>query len=284
MKRRKNPRDLLVQSPIVRASDKTEDPASIWGIEVNSGGCGRIESVLKERVASVFSVLGLTPPQLMLEEFWEDYTRNPSLEGSRSTSIHTLFWLHLLMKSIRPDFVIESGVHIGRSLWTLLRAADPNANIFAFDVTFDNLKWRDDRICYWEDDIVTFEFPEEFQTGETFAFLDDHINNCERILLAKQLGIRHIVFDDSPGFAALSHFGYPGVPTAQMILEDIFENGDTISWNSPNGRERLTYTVDKNQIDQAREAVEVIKPLPSLGRYTGNGSATEAQTYVRIKL
>lgn len=212
-----------------------------------------------------------------LAAFRQCFADNPAREGDGATSYNTLLWLYLITHSLNPRLIVESGVHIGRSLWTL-RRGNPDAAIYAFDISLSRLRFRDKSIEYVEDDWSGSNI--RATRPNDFCYFDDHVNNCLRIRQAYDRGFRHLIFDDSPALVSLFHFRYPGIPTAQMISENYLAEGDTVRWQWRN--EVLEYSYREQDTYGAQELIEHVEPLPSLERFTGM-TGPQHTTYVRLR-
>lgn len=212
-----------------------------------------------------------------IEDFFTSYPRNPAREGTGSTRYNSLLWLFLFCRVLKPAVIVESGVYIGRSLWTL-RKASPDAQLHAFDINLKPLKFHKENIKLkemdWSQSDVTAK------SGNDLCYFDDHINNCLRIKQAKEKGFKHLIFDDSPSIMNLSHFRFPGVPTAQMLLSDNLSEGDVISWK---WRDKvLRYVHSESNTYGVREIIEKIVVLPGLETYTGREGSAHF-VYVQLK-
>lgn len=212
-----------------------------------------------------------------LEAFAQVAERNPAPEEKGATRANSLLWLFALCRCLRPEIVVESGAFAGRSLWTLRKAA-PDALLYAYDVRLDRLAFRDESILYrkmdWSQDDV------RAKSDFDLCYFDDHINNCLRIKQAQERGFRNLVFDDAPSVMNLGRFRFPGVPTAQMIMDNDLEEGDAVVWMR--GEETLRYTFAEAHTHGVRDLIERIAVLPDFVKYTGR-DGSDHFVYVRLK-
>lgn len=240
----------------------------------------RLYSALAEYLNKTLEkTVGVAGRKLSAEDlirFIELNRKNPVTSEKGVTNDNTLLWLYALTKFIEPEIVVESGVYHGKSLW-LLRQAAPNATIYAFDINLKNLKFRDNSIKFYENDWSTIGI-----TGgpKTLCYFDDHINNCLRIKQAFERKFVHLVFDDSPCTTNLKHFRYPGVPTAQMLLDEWLRDGDELIWIYNDTPVRYIYR--ESHTREARNIVNFILPLPSLGNFLGRTFNSLHSTYVKL--
>jgi hypothetical protein len=211
-----------------------------------------------------------------LNAYFEAMARNRVFGQGGTTPGNGTLWLFFLAKALQPTVIVESGVYMGSSLFTL-RTAAPQAKIFAFDITFFNLRERLQGVDYrerdWGGDAIRAESPSDL------CFFDDHTSNCRRIRQSYDRGFRHVVVDDAPDLGEMHEFRCPGVPSISMIENDKWADGDMIEWNW-NGR-RLRYTFRLADTLGAKDLIEAVYRFPSLKRWTGMEDAFHY--YVRLK-
>lgn len=172
---------------------------------------------------------------------------------------------------------VESGVYICRSLWTLRKAA-LGAKLYAFDIHFKFLKFKDASIEYIETDWSKVDI--KTKSENDLCYFDGHINNCLRIKQAHERGFKHLIFDDSPSGMNLHHFRFPGVPTAQMLLDKNLMEGDVITW--PFKDKLLRYTYSESHTYNVHDLIDKITVLPTLNKYAGR-EGSDHFVYVRLK-
>lgn len=133
-------------------------------------------------------------------------------EGLRGVSAFALYWF---VKQARPTVVFEVGVWRGFSTWIIEQAA-PNAEIFCFDPLFylqhmispERLgqTYRSPRATYSRDEFSCFDVPAVVaRHARPLIFYDDHQNKFPRLLQAKALGVRDLVFDDNTAARPYTH-------------------------------------------------------------------------------
>ena len=211
-----------------------------------------------------------------LDDYFRSMTYNRAFGIPGTTPGNGTVWLFLLARVLNPKIIVESGVYCGSSLFTF-RNAVPQANIFAFDISFDRLLSRLEGVDYRQYDWGT----DKVQAGgpADLCFFDDHINNCMRVRQSYERGFRHVVVDDSPDLGEINQFRYPAVPTMSMLENDKWSEGDTVEWNW-NGK-RLRYTFRIANTFGAKDIIGSIHRFPSLKRWTGMEDAFHY--YVKLK-
>lgn len=156
-----NPEGMQSQS-LVQSVEKFENKDRPFGyVRMNWGLRDRllnqlsnhVDHLLKER----FKLKNQRDLEKDIEDFYELLKENPARGKTHgATGNGKALWLHLLARQLQPDTVVESGVYVGRSLYTLRKAA-PSAALYAFDVSFDPLQFRNDSIHYHECDWSNIE-------------------------------------------------------------------------------------------------------------------------------
>src|ERR1700730_5148112 len=229
-------------------------------------------------IREFISTIGLSPTVSMndLDDYFRAMAHNRAFGIPGTTPGNGTIWLFLLARELQPKIIVESGVYYGSSLFTL-RHAVPEANIFAFDVTFANLVSRLAGVDYREHDWRLDNIRAESHSD--FCFFDDHINNCLRIRQSYDRGFRHVIVDDSPDLGEIHQFRYPAAPTASMIEKNKWSDGDTVEWNW-NGR-RLRYTFRIADTFGVNELIKAVYRFPSLKPWTGMEDAFHY--YIRLK-
>lgn len=137
-----------------------------------------------------------------LGEFHDLYRRRPIDNNDGGMKSPHLFATYCLLKTLKPTFIIESGVWKGQGTW-LMRQALPNSHMASFDVDFSNLSYRDEKTKYIQSDIKNVNWESFFEEHPSFSpdtsllFLDDHQNFIERLVLLKNSPFKHVMFEDN---------------------------------------------------------------------------------------
>jgi len=211
-----------------------------------------------------------------VEDFFRLLKSNPARNyQSGSTSDRQNLWLHLLTTQLEPETVVESGVFVGKSLYTLREAA-PDASLHAFDIDLGGLKFQDESISYHEYDWSESDVNCDNQLG--LCHFDDHINNGRRIREAYERGFKHLVFDDCPRVSEMHSYRYPGAPTAMMIARDELEEGDCVEyhWNE----KKLRYQFEPDDTWGAEKVIDTAHYFPP---FEEGGTQVKHFAYVRLK-
>ncbi len=209
-------------------------------------------------------------------DFYRLLKYNPALKVIEGATVDGLnIWLHLIVRQLMPQLIVESGVGFGRSLYTLRTAAE-RAELHAFDISFLINLYKEPSIIYYEND---WSKSEVTCSGIGFCYFDDHINNGRRIREAYEKGFTHLIFDQCAPVGMVHLYRYPGLPSAVMIGEDTLNEGDEMEWVWED--QKIKYRFEREHTFGAEELIDVVKPLPNLERWTGKGPGQAA--YVRLK-
>jgi hypothetical protein len=213
-----------------------------------------------------------------IAEFRRTYLSSPISNNHGGLNYTTGLALFLITRHLDPAFIIESGVYRGMSSM-LLRAASPHALIFSFDINLSNLRHRSENVEYHECDWGLADL----QAKEpALAFFDDHVSQAKRVVEAHHRGFRHLVFDDSWSWGAISGCGGPPLPSIDMLMSEDIRVGEKIEWVEA-GR-LWTYTHDEERSElcsAARKLIVAAHDVPSLFRETGV-HPTSAMKFVRL--
>lgn len=129
------------------------------------------------------------------KKFYNIYKKRPISNNENGIKIEHAFYLFLVIKKIKPKFIIESGVYAGQSTW-LMEKFCPNAKFFCFDINLKNLKYKSKKAKYFEFDLTKFNWS-DLDKNKTLIFFDDHVSFYERLEFSKKNKFKNIVFDDN---------------------------------------------------------------------------------------
>lgn len=129
------------------------------------------------------------------KKFYNIYKKRPISNNENGIKIEHAFYLFLVIKKLKPKFIIESGVFAGQSTW-LMEKFCPQAKFFCFDLNLKNLKYKSKKAKYFEYDLTKFNWS-NLQKNKTLIFFDDHVSFYERLEFSKKNKFKNIVFDDN---------------------------------------------------------------------------------------
>jgi len=134
-------------------------------------------------------------PKQLVDEFIEVYARRPYKHNKWGAKFMTSFFLYCYAKTLKPDLIVELGTYQGQTTW-LLEQARPTVTIYSFDITHYKLKKKTDYATYLKGDWDDYK-DSLFIANNSMIFIDDHINQIQRLKEAKERGFKHIFFDDN---------------------------------------------------------------------------------------
>ncbi|CAH1773062.1 unnamed protein product [Owenia fusiformis] len=139
-----------------------------------------------------------------LEVFRDVYDKRPE-QNVFGTEIMQQFTLWMIIRQLNPLYIIESGVNFGLGTW-MLRQAAPLARLIMIDPReTDRLRYKDlmynsvylHGISHFKD-FSQVNWTNYINNREkTLVFFDDHQSHYKRLKQAKDLGFKHLVFDDN---------------------------------------------------------------------------------------
>jgi hypothetical protein len=133
-----------------------------------------------------------------LEEFYKIYDSRPFKNNDGGMKSSHMFPTWYILKTIKPKFIIESGVWKGLGTW-LFEKASPESKIISIDPMPEVRVYNSKAVKYQTLDFLKSDWS-NIDPSETLLFLDDHQNSLERIKFAKELGIKKIMVEDNYPF------------------------------------------------------------------------------------
>jgi len=129
-----------------------------------------------------------------LSDFVSLYERRPIKYNEGGMLFTHMFYFYLILKNLKPELIIESGVFKGQSTW-LIENTLPNSDIISIDIDLKKREYISKKVEYRS---VDFKF-NEFKNipNNSLVFFDDHVNHVERIKESNFFGIKNIVLEDN---------------------------------------------------------------------------------------
>ena len=153
-----------------------------------------------------------------LDTFCEIYASRPIQDNVGGMGFNHSFALWKMLKVLKPDIVIESGIFKGHSTW-LIETTLPGARIISFDTNLGLRQYVSPTVTYREGDFQFYDWSSE-NLENSLIFFDDHQNSFSRILLAYFFGFKRLIFEDNypineGDFYSLNHLnsdtGFPDI-------------------------------------------------------------------------
>ena len=128
-------------------------------------------------------------------DFMTVYARRPIRENVCGMRFNHSFATWFILKSLKPRFVIESGVWQGHSTW-LIEQACPDAKLFCLDLDFSRLVFRSSAATYIQKDFAECAWP-DIERAATVCFFDDHQNAYQRLKDLRWAGLTRAIVEDN---------------------------------------------------------------------------------------
>jgi len=129
-----------------------------------------------------------------IKKFIELYKSRPIKNNKGGMLFPHMFALYFILKKIKPELIIESGIYKGQSTW-LIEKTLPKSNIISIDTNLKSRIYISKKTHYSD---IDFKF-QNFSNipKNTLVFFDDHVNHFERIKEALYFNIKNIVLEDN---------------------------------------------------------------------------------------
>ncbi|OIP90866.1 MAG: hypothetical protein AUK55_12205 [Syntrophobacteraceae bacterium CG2_30_61_12] len=205
--------------------------------------------------------LSISPQELQqtTEEFLRIYPQRPIKINTGGTGLGANYWMFVVLRQIKPNLIIESGVWKGQSSW-LLRQARPTAEIHAFDICLNNMLHKEPSIAYHECDWIAENIFNR-QPNEGLVFFDDHSNQAKRVREAYDRGFKWLLFDDNVPTDQINRIGRPALPSISMLFDPKLKEGDLIRWELA-GQE-YCYSFSARDAHGAKELIDYHLVFPT---------------------
>lgn len=220
-----------------------------------------------------------------LDNFTTLYEKRPIKNNKGGMLFQQMFSFFFLLKKLKPQLIVESGVYKGQSTW-LIENTLPNSEIISLDIDLNQREFISKKAIYSSKDFRFHDFsniPEN-----TLVFFDDHVNHIERIIESKFFNIKHIVLEDnySPGigdFQTLKqlynkHIFNHNPNILSLIKTNIFFNKIILkkifnkNYNAKNDIDKISKrirdgNVDKNWFENINKIINCYYEFPPLTKY-----------------
>lgn len=128
-------------------------------------------------------------------EFAAIYRSRPLPTNPGGMGFNHSFATWFLLRVLRPEVVVESGVWRGHSTW-LIETAVPQARLFCFDPRPERRVYTSPQATYVTEDFSQHDWS-RINTEDAVVFCDDHQNCYERLKAGAWFGFRHFIFEDN---------------------------------------------------------------------------------------
>jgi hypothetical protein len=128
-------------------------------------------------------------------QFESIYEERPIKDNEGGMKSQSLFFVWFLLRKLKPEAVIESGVWKGQGTWFIEKAV-PGAKIFSIDPNLNRIDYKSKRATYSTKDFANNDWP-YLPKERTLIIFDDHQDAIKRVRVAQRMGFKHILFDDN---------------------------------------------------------------------------------------
>jgi hypothetical protein len=131
-----------------------------------------------------------------LDEFTYIYKERPIKNNNGGMKFPHMFGFYFLLKTLKPEFIVESGVFKGQSTW-LIENTLPKTKVLSIDPRLERREYisKSSLIEYSNIDFINQNFtnlPEN-----SLVFFDDHQNFYERLVYSYFFGFKHVIGEDN---------------------------------------------------------------------------------------
>lgn len=130
-----------------------------------------------------------------LDEFNNLYQTRPITDNNGGMKSPHMFPAWFVVKTLKPKYLIESGVWKGLGTW-FFEQASPETKIISIDPSPNFRIYTSPNVTYQTEDFLKTDWghlPKE----ETLIFFDDHQNFLQRLKHAQNLGFKKIMTEDN---------------------------------------------------------------------------------------
>lgn len=130
-----------------------------------------------------------------LDEFYFLYQCRPIRvnDGGMKSSHMLSAWF--MIKKLKPEFLIESGVWFGQGTW-FFEKASPSTQIISIDPFLEQRQYISDKVEYTTKDFLESDWS-HINKDNAFVFFDDHQNFLERFKHCCNIGFKRMAWEDN---------------------------------------------------------------------------------------
>ncbi len=228
-------------------------------------------------VHNYLSFFKLECSKIKLKKIISDYITvfydSPVKELGSGFGFNEGLFLFCIIRIIRPNVIVESGVMKGFTTYLIDSASENDCIIYCYDINYENLEYKSQKAIYFNNDI-TINKP-NLKNKHALAFWDDHTSQLDRLMFSLNEGIKYNFFDDDLSFLNFHSDGWPPIPSISMLKEiknNIIEN-EQIEWIYKNKKGKIWLDNFKN-INPINDVI-YHKIFPNLFEKTGYRSHSQ---------
>ena len=182
-----------------------------------------------------------------IKQFLEIYKETP-IKGEKQKVVISpvnLFAMWILLKNLKPDFIVQSGVSRGQTTWMIEQTLAQSELICLS--SNENLFYKSSQATYIDEDFLLCSVSNNYEE-KGLLILDDHKSVFERIIIARAKGFRHVITNDN----------YPlGQGDYQSFSRSMVKGGRTVKFL----QEAIEYSFTFPPIYRSEEIDEAPDPI-----------------------
>jgi hypothetical protein len=132
---------------------------------------------------------------LEISRFNQVYAGRPLRRNLGGMRYNHSFALWFMLRALKPEIVIESGVWQGHSTW-LIEQACPDARLICLDIDFSRLLYKSAKADYIQKDFAECSWT-DVAADQAVCFFDDHQNAYQRLKDMRWAGFTRAIFEDN---------------------------------------------------------------------------------------
>jgi hypothetical protein len=130
-----------------------------------------------------------------IDDFLSIYPNKPISDNSGGMGLNHCFALYSILRELKPEVVVESGVWKGQSTW-IIEQAVPMAEIYCLDPNPGVPQYTSERAKYYTGDFAGIDWSGA-NVENALCFFDDHQNAYSRLMEMKWWGFKRAIFEDN---------------------------------------------------------------------------------------
>jgi hypothetical protein len=184
-----------------------------------------------------------------IDEFSKLYAKRPidNNDGGMKSAHMLASWF--IVKTMKPKYIIESGVWKGLGTW-LFEKASPDTKIISIDPVPAFREYTSPNATYQTTDFLDTDWS-HLPKDDTLLFFDDHQNFIKRLKHAKSLGFKHVIDEDN----------YPSIQGDCYSPKKVIANKPFVI---DLAGKKDWYKVDQKDVEFFEKKVKVYQEMPPI--------------------
>ena len=218
-------------------------------------------------IQALFTCVERFDPVAAARDFFDAWFESPFRGQQGGSRFNNLLWLYFIARSVRPDFIVDSGSFKGASAWALA-IGSPCSRVFSFDIDLSQLALRHPGVSYIQSDWAE-GLPQLPPDKSVLAYFDDHVDQVRRLIEASGRNCTLAIFDDD--YPLTSYYAMAPsadvLPKLEFALDPSLLHGQVLEWRF--GGKDHRFTCDRDYLDKGLELLDNTERLPNTSLITG---------------